>query len=60
MIEVEIRGPLTTADHERLMAEFSATPGVEMRKQERILLDLSGPLENRQRDVRVRATDGVS
>ena len=61
-IEVEIRGPLSAAQYEKL-ASYFAKEGKEKGKKERVLIDYStylpGGVEERKKDIRVRVTNGI-
>ncbi len=59
MIEVEVRGPITNADHARIAA-FLDEKGASKKVQDRIFIDYSEPMETRTKDVRIRCTNGVS
>lgn len=61
-IEVEIRGPLSKKEFEDLIGLFEAE-GKKMTERDRILIDystfLEGGIENRQKDIRLRVTNGI-
>lgn len=57
-IEVEIRGPLTKDEFDKLNS-FLLQDGVFREKKERILIDYSSGVENRTKDIRIRETNGV-
>lgn len=57
-IEVEIRGPLTKDEFDKLDT-FLQKEGVFKQKKERVLIDYSSGMENRTKDIRIRETNGV-
>lgn len=57
-IEVEIRGPLTKDEMDRLNS-FLSNNGTFKEKKERVLIDYSSGMENRTKDIRIRETNGV-
>lgn len=61
-IEIEIRGPLSKEKFEDLAGLFEAE-GKKITEKNRILIDystfLKGGVENRQKDIRLRVTNGV-
>lgn len=57
-IEVEIRGPLTKDEMDRLNT-FLSNNGTFKEKKERVLIDYSSGMENRTKDIRIRETNGV-
>lgn len=59
MIEVEVRGPITSEDHKRVSAILEEK-GASKKFQDRIFIDYSEPMATRTRDVRIRCTNGIS
>lgn len=57
-IEVEIRGPLTKDEFDKLNT-FLLNNGSFKGKKERVLIDYSSGMENRTKDIRIRETNGV-
>jgi predicted adenylyl cyclase CyaB len=57
-IEVEIRGPLTKGESDKLNT-FLQKEGIFKQKKERVLIDYSSGMENRTKDIRIRETNGV-
>lgn len=61
-IEVEIRGPLSAAEHAALKG-FLEKNGQVQKTKERVLIDYSsflpGEMKDRQKDIRLRITNGV-
>ena len=61
-IEVEIRGPLTE-DQYKLLIHFLRENGKELGEKKRLFIDystfLEGGVENREKDIRIRSTNGV-
>ena len=57
-IEVEIRGPLTKDEFDKLNT-FLLNNGSFKEKKERVLIDYSSGMENRTKDIRIRETNGV-
>lgn len=61
-IEIEIRGPLSKDKFNKMVAFFDAN-GKKMNEKKRILIDyttsLEGGVENREKDVRLRITNGI-
>jgi len=61
-IEIEIRGPLSKKQYQTLVNIFEKQ-GIEKEKKERILIDYStylpGGVEDRDKDIRVRVTNGI-
>lgn len=62
-IEVEIRGPLTKAKYGALIG-FLHENGKELNEKKRVFIDystfLEGGVEHRQKDIRIRSTNGES
>jgi adenylate cyclase class IV len=61
-IEIELRGPLSKEDFKRLIEIFESE-GKKKTEKDRVLIDystfLEGGVENRKKDVRLRATNGI-
>ena len=61
-IEVEVRGPLAKEKFSDLVKLFAAK-NIKVREKDRILIDystfLEGGVENRDKDIRLRVTNGV-
>lgn len=61
-IEVEIRGPISKNDYDNLIAKFEKD-GKKIGEKDRILIDYStflpGGVENREKDIRLRSTNGI-
>ncbi len=61
-IEIEVRGPLSKEKFESLV-KFFETKGKKITEKNRVLIDystfLEGRIENRQKDIRLRATNGI-
>ncbi|MCX6715577.1 MAG: hypothetical protein NT077_01005 [Candidatus Taylorbacteria bacterium] len=57
-IEVEVRGPLSKTEFERLNS-FLSKNATFKQKKERVLIDYSAGLKDRTKDIRVRETNGV-
>jgi predicted adenylyl cyclase CyaB len=61
-IEIEIRGPLTKEKFEDLVRLFESE-GKKIAEKNRILIDystfLDGGIKNRQKDIRLRVTNGI-
>jgi len=61
-IEIEIRGPLSKEKFDNLVSLFE-TDGKKITEKNRVLIDystfLEGGVENRQKDIRLRVTNGM-
>jgi predicted adenylyl cyclase CyaB len=61
-IEIEIRGPLSKEEFETLV-KFFEEKGRKKSEKDRVLIDystfLEGGVENRQKDIRLRVTNGI-
>src|SRR3989344_8782456 len=61
-IEIEIRGPLSKEKFDNLVSLFEVE-GKKITEKDRVLIDystfLEGGVENRQKDIRLRVTNGV-